>query len=89
MNFISDRIQNTEEWMWYEKYIVNYLLHQLRLTDRFTSADIQRAIGLINVNAVALKYPMNSTRKEAVHFNILPFLDMLSKQILVMHKRPK
>ena len=65
---ISDRIQNTEEWMWYEKYIVNYLLNQLRLSDRFTSADVQRAVGLLNVNAVALKYPMNSTRKEAVHF---------------------
>ena len=50
-----------EEWSWYEKYIVNYYLHDLKLAGRFTPAQIHRAIGLINVNAVALKFPMNAT----------------------------
>ena len=58
-----ERLQNTEEWSWYEKYIVNYFLHDLKLSGRFTPAQIHRAIGLINVNAVALKFPMNSTSK--------------------------
>ena len=65
--FFLDRIKNTEDWMWYEKHIVTYLLHNLQLSDRFTPAQIQRCIGLINVNAVALKYPMSnssSTRKK-------------------------
>ena len=47
--------------MWYEKHIVTYLLHNLQLSDRFTPAQIQRCIGLINVNAVALKYPMSNS----------------------------
>ena len=59
--FFLDRIKNTEDWMWYEKYIVNYLLHNLQLSDRFTPAQIQRCIGLINVNAVALKYPITNS----------------------------
>ena len=50
-----------EEWSWYEKYIVNYYLHDLKLAGRFTPAQIHRAIGLINVNAVALKFPMNAS----------------------------
>ena len=60
-HLFSERISNAEEWTWYEKYIVNYFLHDLDLLDRFTPAQIHRAIGLINVNAVALKFPMNSS----------------------------
>ena len=60
-SLFSERISNAEEWTWYEKYIVNYFLHDLDLLDRFTPAQIHRAIGLINVNAVALKFPMNSS----------------------------
>ena len=40
---------------------MNYFLHDLGLLGRFTPAQIHRAIGLINVNAVALKFPMNSS----------------------------
>eukprot|EP00093_Oithona_nana_P005600 05600.XXX_90784_92820_1 [CDS] Oithona nana genome sequencing. len=61
MDHQKERISNAEEWTWYEKYIVNYFLHDLDLLDRFTPAQIHRAIGLINVNAVALKFPMNSS----------------------------
>ena len=61
LHLFSERISNAEEWTWYEKYIVNYFLHDLDLLDRFTPAQIHRAIGLINVNAVALKFPMNSS----------------------------
>ena len=74
-----ERVQNTEDWMWYEKYIVNYLLHNLQLSDRFTNAQVHHAIGLINVNAVALKYPMNTERKIShiiFHWVLfLPFVD--------------
>ena len=72
--FFLDRIKNTEDWMWYEKHIVTYLLHNLQLSDRFTSAQIQRCIGLINVNAVALKFPMlksSTTRKNFQRFVII------------------
>ena len=70
--------------MWYEKHIVTYLLHNLQLSDRFTSAQIQRCIGLINVNAVALKFPMlksSTTRKnfsEICHhsFNIIKSINL-------------
>ena len=61
--FLIERLTNVEEWSWYEKYIVNYFLHDLGLLGRFTPAQIHRAIGLINVNAVALKFPMNSKGK--------------------------
>jgi hypothetical protein len=76
-----DRIKNAEEWLWYEKYIVNYFTNDLKLADRFTPAQIHRAIGLINVNAVALKFPMNSTRnastiKYFVRFSA-PILDLI------------
>ena len=57
----SERVDNVEEWSWYEKYIVNYYLHDLKLAGRFTPSQIHRAIGLINVNAVALKFPMNAS----------------------------
>ena len=68
--------------MWYEKYIVNYLLHNLQLSDRFTNAQVHHAIGLINVNAVALKYPMNTERKIShiiLHWVLfLPFVDNIT-----------
>ena len=63
MNFFSERVENIEEWSWYEKYIVNYYLHDLKLAGRFTPAQIHHAIGLINVNSVALKFPMNAASK--------------------------
>lgn len=67
----SERVSNIEEWSWYEKYIVNYFLHDLKLAGRFTPAQIHRAIGLINVNAVALKFPMNSCpRGNFTYFSI-------------------
>ena len=72
-------MENVEEWSWYEKYIVNYYLHDLKLAGRFTPAQIHRAIGLINVNAVALKFPMNATSESKN--NIL--------QIQVFQKRIK
>ena len=59
----SERVENIEEWSWYDKYIVNYYLHDLKLAGRFTPAQIHHAIGLINVNSVALKFPMNAASK--------------------------
>ena len=73
-------MENVEEWSWYEKYIVNYYLHDLKLAGRFTPAQIHRAIGLINVNAVALKFPMNATSK------LLPIYHTLSKIIISLSK---
>merc|ERR1719464_1973491 len=63
MDHQEERVENIEEWSWYEKYIVNYYLHDLKLAGRFTPAQIHHAIGLINVNSVALKFPMNAASK--------------------------
>ena len=55
--FITERRDNKSEWNWYEQNIVKYFENQLRLKNKFTSKQIHRAIGLINVNAVALQMP--------------------------------
>ena len=55
--FIIERRDNKSEWNWYEENIVKYFENQLRLKNTFTSKQIHRAIGLINVNAVALQMP--------------------------------
>ena len=55
--FITERRDNKSEWNWYEQNIVKYFDNQLRLKNKFTSKQIHRAIGLINVNAVALQMP--------------------------------
>ena len=55
--FITERRENKSEWNWYEQNIVKYFENQLRLKNKFTSKQIHRAIGLINVNAVALQMP--------------------------------
>lgn len=59
MDHVKERLDNREEWEWYENHIVSYFKNQLRLN--FTSEQIHRAIGLLNVNAVKLQFPKSTS----------------------------
>ena len=63
--FLAERREIEEDWNWYEKYIVNYFINDLNLGDRFTPEQIHRAVGLINVNAVSMKFAPHPTRKDS------------------------
>ena len=56
-SLFTERKQNKTEWQWYEKYIVSYFQNELKLMNTFSSTQIHRAIGSLNVNAVALQFP--------------------------------
>ena len=60
MDHEETRHEHPEEWDWYQIYIVEFLREQLGLKSRFSEAQIQRAIGLLNVNAVALQFAKGS-----------------------------
>ena len=65
----TERKENKAEWDWYEKNIVKYFENHLHLKTIFSSKQIHRAIGLINVNAVALQYPKTVNSKNGKNFN--------------------
>ena len=58
-----ERKEIKDDWNWYEKYIVSYFIDNLKLGNRFSPEQIHRAVGLINVNAVAMKFPHHTSRK--------------------------
>lgn len=53
---ISESQSNAEDWSWYEDKIVDHLLKTLRLENEFSPDQVRRAIGLINVNSVAVRF---------------------------------
>ncbi|TRY62157.1 hypothetical protein TCAL_03700 [Tigriopus californicus] len=59
MDHHQERRQNLEEWTWYQKNVVDFIRHNLGLT-QFSEVDVHRAIGILNVNAVTLQYPRKS-----------------------------
>ena len=56
MDHLLEKSVHPQEWNWYEKNIVEYIRDDLGLTHRFSVKDIERAIGLLNVNAVCLQF---------------------------------
>ena len=57
LTFILERRENKQEWEWYEQNIVKYFENDLQLKQKISGKQVHRAIGLINVNAVALQFP--------------------------------
>jgi len=54
MDHREERLQNEDEWNWYQQFVVDFFRRDLRLE---ASEDrIQRAVGILNVNAVALHF---------------------------------
>ena len=68
LNFVTERKENKAEWDWYEQNIVKYFENELQLKQVFSSKQIHRAIGLINVNAVALQYPKTINSKNGKNY---------------------
>ena len=57
MDHLTEKHVHPKEWVWYENHVINYIRNELRLSDTFSVTDIERAIGLLNVNAVCLQFP--------------------------------
>jgi len=63
MDHLNERVANADEWTWYETTVVEYFRNRLGL--KHTPDQIQRVIGLINVNAVKLQFPKALQQKAA------------------------
>ncbi|CAB4061520.1 RNF144 [Lepeophtheirus salmonis] len=61
MDHYKERSSDKEDWDWYQNHVVNVLRNDLGLNNRFSEKEIHRAIGLMNVNAVALQFPKFSS----------------------------
>lgn len=56
MDHLTEKTVHPLEWDWYENSIIKYIREDLALAKRFSVKDIERAIGLLNVNAVCLQF---------------------------------
>uniref|UniRef100_A0A0K2TP07 SET domain-containing protein n=2 Tax=Lepeophtheirus salmonis TaxID=72036 RepID=A0A0K2TP07_LEPSM len=61
MDHYKERSSDKEDWDWYQNHVVNVLRNDLGLNNRYSEKEIHRAIGLMNVNAVALQFPKFSS----------------------------
>ena len=72
MDHLGDRRNCDEEWAWYDRYIVDFIRNDLGLADMFTEDQVRRAVGLLNVNAVALHFPRMASRMSMAEDNQMP-----------------
>ena len=56
MDHLEDQDPDSQEWLWYKKHIVKFLHEDLKLESEFSESEIRRAVGLLNVNAVAIRF---------------------------------
>ena len=57
MDHLSEKNVHPQEWLWYQTHIIDFIRNDLKLGDMFPVEQIERAIGLLNVNAVCLQFP--------------------------------
>ncbi len=68
MDHMEQRKQKQrEDWDWYQRNVVSFLRRSLGLGDQVSEERIHRAIGVLDVNAVALQCPVQNWRRHVHH----------------------
>lgn len=56
MDHEPERRANGPEWDWYQRHVVDFLRGPLGQAERWSGERIHRAVGMLNVNSVALQF---------------------------------
>ena len=81
MDHLSEKNVHPQEWLWYQTHIIDFIRNDLKLGDMFPVEQIERAIGLLNVNAVCLQFPrVKGTPNNEVGKGIYPIFAIMSHE---------
>ena len=83
MDHLSEKHVHPKEWSLFETSVINYIRRDLHLSETFSVADIERAIGVLNVNAVCLQFPhYKNTPSLEIGKGIYPIFAIMSHECI-------